>query len=195
MSADRSDRDRLDQLRDYYARHKTLPSYQSMAQMLGYRSTSAVAAMVLRLSREGFLEKSEGGRVCPGQRFFERSFAIGSVAAGPGVAAEDLGVNSNRIDEMLVRHPSVSVMVPVEGDSMLEAGLLPGDYVVVERNAPTSVGDIIVAVVDGKTTVKYLALERGRYYLKPGNSNFQDIWPKGVLQVLGLVVGSFRKMH
>lgn len=195
MTATSSDRDRLDRLRDFYAQHGILPSYQAIADLLGYRSTSAAAAMVGRLSGEGFLEKGHGGRVCPGKRFFERPFAVGSVPAGLAVAAEDLGTNHRRIDELLVRHPSRSIMVRVEGESMVLAGLLDGDHVVVELNSPANIGDIVVAIVDGKATVKYLAHEKGQYYLRPGNPKFQDIWPEDGLQVLGLVVGSFRKMH
>lgn len=63
--------------------------------------------------------------------------------------------------------------------------------VVVQRNCPTKVGDVVVAVVDGQVTVKYLRQQAdGRFYLQPANPAFADILPEGELEILGVVVGS-----
>ena len=71
--------------------------------------------------------------------------------------------------------------------------VIDGDMVVVQKNAPTRVGDIVVAVVDGQVTVKYLRQQPdGRFYLQPANAAFADILPVGELEILGVVVGSFR---
>lgn len=76
---------------------------------------------------------------------------------------------------------------------MVEAGLMPGDIVIVEKGVLPSVGDIVVALIDSEYTVKYLGMEKGRYFLRSGNQRYPDIHPHGHLEVFGLVVGSFRK--
>ena len=78
---------------------------------------------------------------------------------------------------------------------MIDAHICDGDLVVVEKRPTANPGDIVVAVVDGDFTVKYLATERGRYILKPANTNFTVIRPKGELQIFGIVVGIARSFR
>ena len=83
----------------------------------------------------------------------------------------------------------------VRGDSMKDAGILEGDMVVVERNRPTKAGDIVVALVDNELTVKYLFPKKGAqgWVLKPANPDYPDIVAHQSLEVLGVVVGMFRR--
>lgn len=192
---DASDGQRLGVMRDYYAKNQAFPSMQRIAKVVGYRSTSAVSAFVDRLSQTGHLTRTEGGRVAPGPHFFERALVTEKVPAGVPVGREDLGNTPTLIDQMLVRHPSRAFILRIEGDSMVEAGLLDGDYVVVERDTLPQVGDIVVAHVDGRYTVKYLAGTASRHYLKAANPQFRDIVAKDRLEIVGLVVGAFRKIH
>lgn len=182
----------LDALRDYYAQHRVLPSYARIGQLLGFRSKGSVAELVQRLKEAGCLESTRDRRLKPGRRFFERALAGSSVAAGlPSPVTEDLQ-DSLAIDQELVRHPSRTVLVTVKGDSMVDAGILPGDKVVVERRHAAAEGDIVVAIVENEYTVKRLARERGRFVLKPENKAYPILRPRE-LEILGIVVGSYRK--
>jgi repressor LexA len=182
----------LAKLRDYYARHRVLPSYSRIGSLVGLSSKASVAQMVQRLKGEGFLESSPDRRLKPGPRFFERPFAGSKVAAGlPSAVADDLQDNV-AIDQELVRHPSRTVLVTVKGDSMIDAGLLPGDKVVVERRHTAAEGDIVVAIVDNESTIKRLVKERGHFILKPENKAYPVLRPKE-LEIFGVVVGSYRK--
>ncbi|MES2784229.1 MAG: S24 family peptidase [Pseudomonadota bacterium] len=97
------------------------------------------------------------------------------------------------IDDYLVPDPNRTFLARVKGDSMKDASLLDGDMVVVQKNCPTKVGDIVVAVIDGRVTVKYLRQQPdGRLYLQAANPAFADILPEGELEILGVVVGQFR---
>ncbi len=96
------------------------------------------------------------------------------------------------IDEAPVQQPERTVLLRVRGDSMRDAGVLDGDTVVVEKGSPASSGDIVVAVVDGEYTVKYLTRGGGRFYLRAAHPDFADIRPRERLELYGLVVGSFR---
>lgn len=76
---------------------------------------------------------------------------------------------------------------------MIDAGILPRDTVIVKRNAPASIGDIVVAIVDNEYTVKYLAKDEKGFYLKAGNAAYPAIRARDQLELYGLVVGVFRK--
>ena len=182
----------LAKLRDYYAEHRVLPSYSAVAALLGLRSTSAVAAFVKRMKEGGFLDSAPGGRLQPGHRFFERPV---SDIQRPGIphAVNDAPVEGLNVDAYLVDQPSRTVLLTVKEDSMIEAGLMPGDTVVVKRGAPAKPGDVVVAIVDNEFTVKYLAHDRRGFFLKPGNKAHAPIRPKDDLEIYGLVVGMFRK--
>jgi repressor LexA len=186
------DNEYLAKLRDYYAEHRVLPSFAGVAKLVGLRSTSAVAAMVKRMKEPGYLDSSPDRRLQPGKRFFERE-VLDSIQAGTPQPTTNAMPEAFNIDEHLIDSPSNTVMLKVTGDSMVDAGLLPGDVVIVKKGAPASVGDIVVAVVDGEYTVKRLAADKSGFYLKPANRSYQDIRARDYLQVFGLVIGSFRK--
>src|SRR5207248_6552616 len=77
-----NDRSYLELLQEYYARHRALPSYASIGQLLGLKSKSSVAAMVARLKLAGFLESTPDRRLAPTRRFFQRPLAESPVQAG-----------------------------------------------------------------------------------------------------------------
>jgi SOS regulatory protein LexA len=182
----------LGKLQDYYAQNRVLPSFTSVAKLIGLKSTSAVAAMVNRMKAAGFLDQGPDRRLQPGQRFFERDVADSVRAGLPQPANDDVG-RVVSVDEHLIKSPSRTVMLTVKGDSMIDAGLLPGDTVIVEKNAPSKPGDIVVAIVDNEYTVKYLEHDKRGFYLKPGNKDYPIIRPKESLDLFGKVVGVFRK--
>ncbi|MBX8634746.1 MAG: LexA family transcriptional regulator [Thermoplasmata archaeon] len=181
----------LTRLQDYYAQHRVLPSYSGIGKLVGLRSKASVAGMVLRLKTEGFLESAPGRRLRPGRRFFERPL-VESVRAGLPSPATDLGPDMLTIDDCLVLHPSKTVLIKVKGDSMIDAGIHPGDVVVVEKRASARVGNIVVAILDNEFTLKRLDHERGQVILRPENKAYPVVRPKGQLEIFGVVVGQFR---
>ncbi|MFZ2541582.1 MAG: S24 family peptidase [Gallionella sp.] len=186
------DSEYLGKLQDYYAQHRVLPSFTAVAKLVGLKSTSAVAAMVNRMKVAGLLDQGEDRRLQPGKRFFERDIAD-SVRAGLPQPANDSMDQIVSVDEHLIKSPSRTVLLTVKGDSMVDAGLMPGDTVIVEKSAPAKSGDIVVAIVDNEYTVKYLAHDKRGFYLQPGNKAYPPIRAKDSLEIYGLVVGAFRK--
>ncbi len=182
----------LSKLKDYYARHNVLPSYASIAKLVGLKSKASVAGLVTRLKSEGFLESSPDRRLKPGKRFFNHSI-FESIRAGLPASAGDSHLEIVRIDEHLVRHPSRTVMIKVKGDSMIDAGIHQGDVVIVEKRPSAIAGDIVIAVLDNEFTIKRLGLEKGRPVLIPENKAYPIIRPKVEAEIFGVVVGLFRK--
>lgn len=185
--------DHLSQLQDYYAEHRTLPSYASIAQLLGFKSKNAVTTLVAKLKLQGYLESAPDRRLKPGARFFERPLATSSVRAGMPSAAADDQHETLTIDEYLVERPSKTTLITVKGDSMIDAGILPGDVVIVEKRQFANVGDMVVAIVDNEFTLKTLGKENGEFVLYPANKAYPTIRPEGQLEIFGIVVGQFRK--
>jgi len=186
------DTEYLGKLRDYYAQHRVLPSFAGVARLVGLKSTSAVSAMVDRMKSVGLLESSPDRRLQPGKAFFERE-VLDSVQAGMPQPANDAQHEVVTIDDYLIDNPSRTALLTVKGDSMIDAGIMPGDKVLVKKRAPTRPGDIVVAIVDNEYTVKYLEQDKKGFYLKPGNKAYQPIRPRDSLEMLGPVVGVFRK--
>jgi len=189
-----NDRSYLTSLQDYYAQHSALPSYSSIGQLLGLRSKSSVAALVARLKLAGYLDTTPDRRLAPTRRFFERQLADAPVQAGMPSPVEDTHGDALTIDDYLIDRPSQTVLIRVRGDSMIDAGILEGDLVVVEKSASAKRGDIVVAIVDGQFTLKRLDLDRGRFVLVPENKAYPVIRPEGALEIFGVMVGLVRKL-
>ena len=184
----------LAKLRTYWKRHQAFPSMAKLADVVGLSSTSSVFALVGRLTEAGFLERTEG-RIAPTRKFFARPL-LGSVRAGQPQPATQEEPEVLTVDDYLIDDPNRTAFIKVRGDSMKDVGLMDGDLAVVETNAATKAGDIVVAVVDGDITVKTLRLDRkGQFFLEPANPAFEPIKPRGSLEIVGVVIGSFRRIR
>lgn len=179
-------------IQDHFARLRAMPSFAEVARALRM-SVSTVAFHVDTLKESGYLSATPTGRLVPGKAFFERSLA-GCVRAGMPAFADDAPLEALLIDEYLVDTPSRTFLLTVKGDSMVDAGLFAGDIVVVKRGALASPGDIVVVNANGEGTVKELAQdEAGELYLKARNPAYPDIQPAEGFEVMGVVVGQFRR--
>jgi len=184
----------LGKLRTYWKRRQMFPSMGKLTGVLGLSSTSSVFELIRRLTEAGYLERVEG-RIAPSRRFFARPL-MGRVRAGQPEPASQEAPEVLTIDDYLIDDPNRTALVTVRGDSMNDAGLLDGDLVVVETNAATKPGDIVVAVVDGEMTVKTLRLDRkGQFFLEAANQAYPPIRPQGTLEIIGVVIGSFRRFR
>ncbi|MBA3034631.1 MAG: LexA family transcriptional regulator [Gammaproteobacteria bacterium] len=188
------DSDYLSRLRDYYVEAKRIPSHQRIAALMGFASKTAAKKLLARLESAGFLERTpDDDAWMPAARFFERPLADVAVRAGAPDMIDGMGGEPFLVDQYLVRQPSRTVMVPVKGDSMIDAGIHEGDVVVVERTKAARAGDFVIAIVDNEFTLKELGLERGRFILKPHNPAYPIIRPQSELEIYGVVTGLVRR--
>jgi repressor LexA len=187
------DAEYLSKLQDYYAEWKSIPSYSSLCGILGIASKSWVKAVLDRLAKANFVERTPEGVWVPTRQFFARPLAESSVQAGMPLSVTATQGDYYLIDEMLVTTPSLTTMIPVKGDSMINAGIHDGDVAIVEKRHLAKEGDIVVAIVDGDFTLKTLGRERGKYVLLPANPAFPIIRPQGTLEIFGVLVGLVRK--
>ncbi|HSH54035.1 MAG TPA: S24 family peptidase [Methylotenera sp.] len=187
-----SDIEKLGQLRDYFAHHRSLPSYSYMQQLLNMKSKETISKLISRLKLMGFLDTAPDKKLSPGKRFFERPLSNSTVQAGAFTASYNEGGDYITIDEHLVKKPSITELIPVAGDSMKDLGILDGDTVIVERRPFANLGDIVVAIIDDKFTIKTLGKEEDMFVLIPANKNFEIIRPREQFSIYGVVAGQFR---
>lgn len=181
----------LEKLQSYYALHRIIPAHNGLASLIGLSKRGA-AKFVERMIFAGYMSKAPDGRAIPENLFFSRSI-VGVVPAGFASPAAELLGDSITIDEYLVEHPASTVLVKVNGESMIGAGIHDGDMLIVERNANPSINSIVVAMIDGEFTVKYLRKDKQGMYLEPANEAFPIIRPELTLEIYGEMVGLFRK--
>ena len=118
-----------------------------------------------------------------------------SVCAGFPSPAEDLGAQRIDLTQVLVVHPQATYLLRASGQSMVEAGIFDKDIMVVDRAIKPRHNHIVVAVVDGDFTVKYLYMRADRIKLKAANPTFPDIVPKEgqTIEVWGVVTATIKQ--
>lgn len=184
----------LEKIRDYFAEHRSLPSYSELGKLLGFKAKNAAFKLAARLSKNGFLGTGPTGRLVPGPRFFSLPWVGDLVPAGPTETGEPSGaVEFYDLESLLVDRASETVLVTIRGDSMIDAGVLDGDVAIVRKTAIAAAGDFVVAIVDGGYTLKELRYQRGQPVLVPHNQRHSNIIPRTDLILLGVVTGIIRR--
>ena len=176
----------------FYRRNKRMPSYSEVATLVGYQSKNAAFKLVQKMIKHGLIEKDASGKIIPG-RLFGRLRLLGTVEAGfPSPAEEEL-VDIMSLDDYLIRNHDASFILKVSGDSMKDAGILPGDMVIVERGQNPKDGDIVIAEVDQEWTMKYFRKRKGKVFLQPANKKHETITPQNELNIAAIVKAVIRK--
>ena len=184
----------------YLSKHGYPPTVREIGKAVGLHSSSTVHAHLANLEKVGLLRRDPTKPraiellVDRAKKAMGRSGLplVGQVAAGEPVLAEE------NIEDYL-QVPAViggddgDFILRVKGDSMKDAGILAGDYVVVRSEQDAPDGDIVVALVGEEATVKRLYREADGVRLQPENRNYKPIRSRDA-KVLGRVVGVFRKV-
>lgn len=179
-------------LRNFYRRYRRMPSFRELGDELGLRSKNAVSRLVKRLSEKGVIDRDRTGRLIPRDLWGGLKW-LGAVEAGfPSSASEEF-LDSITLDEWLIANREASFILRVSGNSMKEAGIMPGDWVLVERGKTPQPGDIVIAEVDGEWTMKYWRRIKGKDHLVPANPDYQTICPQQELNIAAVVTGVVRK--
>ena len=147
----------LRKIQAFYRSQKRMPSYSELMAVVGFRSKNAAYKLVERFVQRDWLEKDATGRLLPG-RLFQDLPLLGTVSAGfPSPADEEL-TDTMSLDDYLISNKEATYVLKVNGNSMIDAGILPGDMLLVERGADPRDGDIVIAQVDREWTMKYFLL-------------------------------------
>lgn len=169
-----------------------MPSYSEIMEITGLRSKNSVFKLIERMREKGLVGKDSRGFLIPG-RFFSDIPLLGTVEAGfPSPAEEELA-DTMTLDDYLIEHKEKTFLLRVNGDSMIEAGILPEDLVLVERGITPKDGDIVIAEIDSGWTMKYFEKNGNCVRLIPANKKYQPIIPQEQLTIAAVVKAVIRK--
>lgn len=188
------------------------PSVREIGKAVGLKSTATVHGYLARLEEKGYVKKeSQKGRTLKllkggsgedknqtqmkefysGKEMVEVP-VIGKITAGAPILAVENVTDTFPIPIDFVGN-SESFMLTVRGESMIEAGILDGDYILVKKQNSANNGEIVVALIEEEATVKTFYKEKDHIRLQPENSTMDPIIVPDC-QILGKVAGVFRKM-
>lgn len=178
-------------IKEYYLTNKRLPSYREICHLCKYKSTRSAYLLISKMEEAGLVVRD--GRKIIATAVMDALPILGRVEAGfPAPAKEEL-LDTMTIDDYLAPNKSATYILEVSGESMIDAGILPGDLVLVERGRQPQSGDIVIAEVDSKWTMKYFTKKNGRIALEPANKKFTTIYPTQELKISAVVISTMRK--
>jgi repressor LexA len=189
------------------------PTLREIGEHMGIRSTNGVNDHLRALERKGYLTREdmksralklvEDQMAAPANKLNADEDLIevrvlGRVAAGLPLYAEENVIDTVRVDRMLVRGGREVFGLRVTGDSMIDAGILSGDYIFVKKQSTADRGDIVVALIGDEATVKYFYPERDYVRFQPANAQMAPILVRATdfksTMLLGKVVGVYRRL-
>lgn len=216
----------LDFIRQSIADRGYPPTLREIGARMGIRSTNGVNDHLRALERKGYLTREDmksralrptahansnaderesrdegGGASVPVVGHDEDVIdvqVLGRVAAGLPLFAEEHVIDTVRVDRGLLKGGREVFGLRVHGDSMIEAGILNGDYIFVRKQLTAARGDIVVALIGDEATVKYYYPEKDYVRFQPANKAMAPILVRAVdfrpTMLLGVVVGVFRRL-
>ena len=194
MKVKRTLQDVEKKITDFSLDNGRMPSYSEMAEIIGVRSKSVVHFWVAKLLDAGILQKDSKGFLSLTRNPRALKLA-GEVCAGLPVSAEQEIRDMVSFDDYLVKNPQNSFLLSVTGDSMIDAGIMEKDMVIVESNREPKNGDIVLAEVDGNWTMKYFFKNGQTVTLEAANSKYATIIPRNDLRIAGVITAVVRKYH
>ena len=177
------------------------PSVREICEAVHLKSTSSVHSHLATLEEKGYIRRDPtkprtieiiDEEFNPARRELVNIPVIGTVAAGQPILAEENISDYLPVPADILPNADV-FMLEVKGESMINAGILNGDKVIVRMQNTAENGEMVVALLDDSATVKTFYKEDGHYRLQPENDTMEPIITDKV-QILGRVIGIFRLM-
>lgn len=188
----------LDAIRGRLEAGDAPPTYRELQEELGFRSTASIRDHLRALERKGFLTLGHGRfrslRLSQERAQSVRVPILGSIAAGCPTPTQEALEGYVELPAQWIRGDSFALRVV--GDSMREAGILPGDTALIRRDIVPRTGQVVCATVDGDTTLKTLELRSDGHWLVPANPRYRPrkLGPDSILQgVLQVVFRHYRQ--
>lgn len=201
----RKEREVLEFLVQFQNQFGYSPTLSEIAKATGHRSNATVHSIVRSLVEKGYVQKVEGNsrvlkiidqKISATMGGLTSSIELplmGFIAAGRPLEPHTDPNATVQISSSLISGAKTAFALQVKGESMIEDGILDGDYVIIEKEHEVKNGDIVVALVDDNlATLKKFYKEDGRVVLKPANAAMQPIYPNQVT-IQGRCVALVRK--
>jgi len=191
LSLTENQNDFLNALKKHYLK-SPLPSIRQIAEDLKFKYHNSVQHYLEVLMFQDIVKKIDNFLYLDKKLFGLKIFDCKVLA---GLPQEAMGDSHEIFDfeDFMKLDNERCFMLRVSGDSMTSAGIFDGDLITVDTKIRPTHGLIVVAIVDGAYTVKYLRRKGDKYYLKAANPKYTDIYPESEFKIVGVVTGSVRK--
>jgi repressor LexA len=197
----RKQRQILDFISQYIQKNGYSPTLQEIADAIGVKSLATVHEHLQALTKKHLIRKYEG--MVRGIEVLEKKMGnmlegidlpiLGFIAAGQPIQTFTDPNSTMTVSSTMISGKKPTYVLQVKGESMIEDGILDGDFVIIERQETARNGEIVVALLEnGLATLKRFYKEPNRIRLEPANSTMQPIYATDV-QIQGKVVGVIRK--
>lgn len=189
-------------IEEYQSAYGKSPTLREMREHFGVSSDNSILKHVKALQEKGYIEKDDTPR---GIKLLSKlkekleakmSFdlpVLGFIPAGGPVVTEESVESWMSVGEDLAKNATDYFMLRVTGESMIDAGIIEGDLVVVDAKKQAKHGDIVVALIDNANTLKRFIKKEGKVYLKAENKKYNDIYPDNELMIQGVVTALVRQ--
>lgn len=180
------------------------PSVREIGEAVGLKSTSTVHGHLTRLEEKGYirrdptkpraieiLDPEENLGIYKNEVLYVP--VVGNVTAGTPILAVENIEEKYPVPKDFMNEGDTYFMLQVKGESMINAGILDKDYILIKQQSDAINGDIVVALLDDSATVKTFYKEKDNIRLQPENDTMDPIYTKDA-SILGLVKGVFRRM-
>jgi len=180
----------------YQDKNGYMPSQQEIAKHFGFKSLGTIRNYFIRLEQQGHLNRKwNAKRATQITSPSDQLPLLGRVAAGRPIES----IESNRTVEVPKDFRASSgehFVLEVKGDSMIEDGILDGDYVVIRKQPTAEKGQTVVALIENEATIKRYHPQKDQIYLMPANENYKPIIVENFqsFKIEGVLTGVLRKM-
>ena len=203
----KKEREVLEFVAQFQRQYGYSPILSEIAKATGHRSNSTVHTLIKSLVEKGYIQKVDGNTRT--LKIVDEKVKVSLMGSHPAIELPLMGyIAAGRplephtdpnatffVSASMLSGQKTAYVLQVKGESMIEDGILDGDYVVIEKVQEAINGDIVVAIVDDSlATLKKFYKENGRVILKPANSAMTPIYPNH-LTIQGKVVGLVRRFN
>ncbi len=192
----------LNFIESYQLKFGKSPTLREMREHFGVSSDNSILKHLKALEEKGFLSKDDTPRGIGLLKSVKEKLdavsnvsripLLGTIPAGGPVLSDEHVLSYFEVGNDFLKKPQGSFALRVSGLSMINAGILEGDFVIANQETPPKDGDIVVALVDGKNTVKRYRKKAHQVWLEAENPDYSDIHPDEYLEVQGVVTAVIR---
>ena len=178
------------------------PTIREIKEHFDVKSDNSVLKHLKALQEKGYIEKDDTPRgiklldsvkdKLQGKGNGTKVPLLGAIPAGGPVVSEEYIEGMFEISNDIADKPEECFMLRVSGLSMVDAGILEGDLVIVNPKQSPKNGDVVVALVDNENTLKRYIVENGKKFLRAENAAYEDIYPEEELMIQGVVQSLLR---
>ncbi|MFT7183953.1 MAG: repressor LexA [Oceanicoccus sp.] len=187
----------LNYIEEYQMKFGKSPTIREMREKFEVKSDNSILKHIKALVEKGYLVKDDTPR---GIKLLDSVKAkleavtnlmkipvLGTIPAGGATISEEHVIDYFEVGSDMLRKPQGSFALRVTGLSMINAGILEGDFVIANRDSEPKNNDIVIALVDGENTVKRYRIKDGKVWLQAENPDYEDIYAEDFLEIQGVV--------